>query len=290
MKAKVFHLHALSALHSGVGQAAGVIDLPIARARATNIPIIPGSSLKGVLRDECRDAGKQKILFGPESVKDNSEAHAGALAFGDAHLLAFPVRSLKGVMAMITCPFVLNRYRNDLTRAGIADLPAVPNVSDEGALADPTCVNVDGEKIILEDLDMEVKVDKDVGAWANLVAKRIHANQPSFQAEISKRLVVVSDDVFSFLVDTATEIRTRIRIDDERRVVAKGALWYEENLPAESIMWGTIGIGRSHNAKGDAICEEAAVESLWQGMVEQIETIRIGGKATVGRGLVRFLA
>jgi CRISPR-associated protein Cmr4 len=36
MLTRIFHLNALSALHVGVGQAVGVVDLPIARAKATN--------------------------------------------------------------------------------------------------------------------------------------------------------------------------------------------------------------------------------------------------------------
>ena len=289
MKARMFHLHALSALHSGIGQAAGVIDLPIARARATNIPIIPGSSLKGVLRDEFHDKASQTILFGPESISNNEQAHAGALAFGDAHLLLFPVRSLKGVMALITCPFVLKRYRIDLERIGTHDLPQIPDVSGEKACAGKDCLNIDGKKILLEDLDLNVDENPGAEKWANLISSRVHGNHVDFQQEIARRFVIVSDDVFSFMVDTATEVRTRIRIDDERGVVTKGALWYEENLPAESILWGMIGMGRGRNAKGGETRDAAAVESIWLERVKQISTIRLGGKVTVGRGLVRFV-
>ena len=45
MQTKIFHLHALSALHVGTGQGVGVVDLPIARAKATNLPLVPGSAL-----------------------------------------------------------------------------------------------------------------------------------------------------------------------------------------------------------------------------------------------------
>ena len=55
MNTRIFHLHALSALHVGTGQSIGAIDLPIARSRATNLPLVPGSALKGVLRDEAKE-------------------------------------------------------------------------------------------------------------------------------------------------------------------------------------------------------------------------------------------
>jgi len=41
MLQKTFHLHALSALHVGTGQSVGVVDLPIARSRATHLPLVP---------------------------------------------------------------------------------------------------------------------------------------------------------------------------------------------------------------------------------------------------------
>jgi len=55
MQPILYHLHALSPLHCGIGQAAGVVDLPIARSRATKLPIVPGSSLRGVLRQAIAD-------------------------------------------------------------------------------------------------------------------------------------------------------------------------------------------------------------------------------------------
>ena len=53
-----FLLQAVSPLHAGTGQSADIIDLPIARMKSTGIPFVPGSSLKGVLRDECATRAK----------------------------------------------------------------------------------------------------------------------------------------------------------------------------------------------------------------------------------------
>ena len=55
-------LRALSPLHAGTGQGIGAIDLPIAREKATGIPYLPGSSLKGVLRDRA-SAWDRDTLF-----------------------------------------------------------------------------------------------------------------------------------------------------------------------------------------------------------------------------------
>lgn len=290
MKTNVFHVHALSPLHVGIGQAVGVVDLPIARSRATNFPIIPGSAIKGALRNEFRETQTQKELFGPCEISDNQSAQAGALAFGDAHLLLFPVRSLNGVMAMITCPFVLKRYQQDLNRSGKTDLPEVPDAVGEQALIGAGNANVLSGKVLLEDLDLDAHENNQVTAWAKWIAKNVHGSHPAFQNEVERHTVLVSDEAFSFLVDTATEVRARIRINDDTKTVKSGALWYEENLPAESVLWGIVGIGKSRNPSGQENRDEAAMETAWNGVAKQIASMQIGGKATVGRGLIRFLA
>jgi len=101
-------LHAQTAIHPGSGTALGVVDLPVQRERHTLWPVIPGSSLKGVLRDCCRQqvVGKRgkdadadlglATVFGPPTA--DADKHAGALSLTDARILAFPVRSLRGCL------------------------------------------------------------------------------------------------------------------------------------------------------------------------------------------------
>lgn len=282
MQQKTFHLHALSALHVGTGQSVGVVDLPIARARATNLPLVPGSALKGVLRDEFAhhpdfDERRHKTLFGPTS---DGDAHAGALAIGDAHLLILPVRSFNGVVALATCPFILNRYARDL------DLkPALPALANEQAALPGNSLLASGGKVLLEDLDLNaLSGDAATAAWAERIAAALYPDQPEWQDEFTRHFTILPDQVFSFLADTATEIRARIRIDDSTRTVASGALWYEENLPAEAVLWGVIGISRSRNKDDDAAAADLAAL-----LPRKALAMQIGGKHTVGRGLCRFL-
>src|SRR5690349_23955205 len=110
MEIRPYLLHALSPLHAGTGQSVGLIDLPIARLRATNIPFVPGSSLKGVLREARRSlpAAEWEALFGPLREVPGAEGdearegdHAGALVVGDARLVALPVRSFLGTFAWV---------------------------------------------------------------------------------------------------------------------------------------------------------------------------------------------
>ena len=51
MTSKILTLFTRTPLHVGAGASVGAIDQPIIRERHTGFPIIPGSSLKGVLAD-----------------------------------------------------------------------------------------------------------------------------------------------------------------------------------------------------------------------------------------------
>ncbi len=78
-------------------------------------------------------------------------------------------------------------------------------------------------------------------------------------------------------------MHTRVRIDDELKTVAKGALWTEESLPSETILVGLIQCDRVFGRNG----EDVTPQGLLDGFAKGVLTLQIGGKATVGRGQVR---
>ena len=278
MKPRLFHIHALSALHCGTGQSVGVVDLPIARARATNLPIVPGSSLRGVLRQEMsvRDERLCRTLFGPPpGVADH---FAGALAIGDANLLALPVRCLAGVVCYATAPYILRRYASDTKRAG-SPVPEIGDPSSGYALVAPGSKNLLEGKIVLEDIDLQARTDGDAKAWAEYIAGKVHGDDGETKDDFVSRFAILPDDVMDFLSETATEVRTRIAIDDDTGVVKDGALWYEENLPAEAVLWGMFAVSES---KKEGLSEDALAKRL-----PTSELLQLGGKAGVGRGLAR---
>lgn len=276
MKTCIFHLQNITALHSGVGQGVGVVDLPIARAKATNLPIVAGSSIKGVLRDELQIGNDDKnILFG----KDKDADFAGAIAFGDANLLILPIRSFAGVVAYATCPFILRQYKRD-----VGGNIAIPELNNNRAwVVDNSNLLIDNQ-IVLEDLDIRAEKQNLANDWANQIATAIYPKSTEWQDEFKKRFVILPDSIFSFLADTATEIRTRIRINRETRVVQDGALWTEENLPADSVLWGVLGVSESRDKNNKKSADELA------GLLPKDEiNLQIGGKHTVGRGFCRLL-
>jgi CRISPR-associated protein Cmr4 len=287
MQARLFHLHALSALHCGTGQSAGVVDLPIARARATALPIVPGSSLRGVLREDLSRTDKDlaRTLFGPRMVSGDADSFAGALAIGDAHLLLLPVRCLAGIVCFATAPFVLKRYAADRARAQLGH-PPLPDAPAAGQAWVPTeqSVNLLDGRLVLEDLDLHGQANAATEQWAQAIAADIHAQDGTAADELAKRIAVLPDDVFGFLAETATDIRARIAIDDNSGTVRNGALWYEENLPAESVLWGVYALERSHNPD-----DERTADALAAALPAAEALLQLGGKAGVGRGLARLL-
>ncbi|GIW29298.1 MAG: type III-B CRISPR module RAMP protein Cmr4 [Meiothermus sp.] len=274
MNTHILFLHALSPLHPGTGQGVGSIDLPIARERATGIPYLPGSSVKGVLRDAASgklDKEKLLALFGPET--GSASEHAGAAVFGDAKLLLFPVRSLAGVFAYVTSPYLMERFARE---AGFArlDPPALPTApaSDAWCHVSQNSTLKVGDKVYLEDLDLSFQASPELGAWETWLTQQS-------EAPVKGRICLVHDDVMGFLLETATEVVARIRLEDETKTVAQGALWYEESLPAESLLYGLLSLGSSRK-------KEVAV-SL-DDLKPLLGYTQMGGKASVGRGLCQL--
>ena len=138
----------------------------------------------------------------------------------------------------------------------------------------------------MEDLDFSAKPCDTATGWSKKIAAFVFPEDPTWQKTFEKRFVVVPDLAFDFLCETGTEVHTRVRIEDNTKTVAHGALWTEESLPAESILAGIVQCERVFQRDGkandkigsDALIERFATEPL---------SLQIGGKATVGRGQVR---
>ena len=283
MQTRLLFLHVLSPLHVGTGQGVGVIDLPVAREKPTGIPIVPGSSLKGVLRAQVADKDLCKRVFGPET--DVAYEHAGSVQFGDLYLLFLPVRSLRGTFAWVTSPFLLQRFARDVAwvQNGLV-FPQVPQVAQENRCLVPAQLTSHllldrAARVILEDLDLQAQMEQNLDQWATTLAPLAFPNDGTWQTHFKERICVVHDDVLAFLLETALEVTARVRLKEDTKTVARGALWYEEALPAESILYGVVVI-----APVKATAEE--VDQVLQSATRQ--SIQLGGDATVGRGLCRL--
>lgn len=277
MQARRIYLHAITPLHPGTGQAADVVDLPIAREKATGWPVVPASSLKGTLRSEHNEDTANR-LFGTQD-------SAGPISFTDLRILCLPVRSFYGTFAWVSSPLVLNRDRRDAgaigaSRLAESDYPDIETVRGEGDSRQIVHVP-EGSKlavlqngrnrVFLEDLDFDAETPPMIRDIASKIAEEVGIAPDT----VIQRFAVVSNAVFDFLCETATEIVARIALKEETKTVRTGGLWYEEAVPTEAIFTGWA-VQTRPDAPG--------IDSL---PAEQI--LQIGGNATVGRGLCRLV-
>jgi CRISPR-associated protein Cmr4 len=278
-EAMLMFVHALSSIHPGSGTALGVVDLPVQRERHTQWPTIAGTSLKGVLRAEAKsriDPTTWLALFGPET--SNAADHAGAISFTDARLLAFPVRSLKGVFAWLTCPEALSRLRRDLKLTMIVGPPDPPKVANGKAVVANNSPLRQNGSIVLEEFAFEAA--EGVGHIAEWIVN--HAiNDDESKDRLKSRVVLIDDDAFSHFVQHATEVTARIALDYETKTAKGKALFYEEFLPPETLFYSLVLGERSR--KKDKEMKPAEVLSKLAGL--GLQMIQIGAGETIGKGI-----
>jgi len=289
-KAALF-LYAVSPVHMGAGTATGIIDNPIQRERHTNHPSFAGSGIKGAIRHGFEAIGGETrlidSLFGPES--GSSNLHAGAVSFGDAQLVAFPVRSLRGGFVYATCPTALARARRLLEMAGE---PLQWDIRDPGEgecfLANPDLMQ--DEKLFLEAFEYKVEQFRDAAEILPPIAEVLaslalpdDSAYDFFRNKLKQDLVILSDSDFGYFVENATLVEPHVRIDPGTGTAADGGLFYTENLPPESLLIAPV---MTSQTRGGQEGDDAAGVLLKIRTVIDGKLLQIGGDATTGRGLV----
>src|SRR5262249_24459381 len=161
-----------------------------------------------------------------------------------------PVRSFMGTFAWCTSRLALHLIHRDLQLTSLSRPPALPEVVPEKKVYLPASTALkEAKQVYLDDLDFEAADNAaNVEEWGKWIAKRVFSgDQAAWQADFLQRFAVLPDVVFDYLTETATEVVTRVRIDDDAKTVAEGQLWTEEALPAESILAGLVSCDRVYN-------------------------------------------
>jgi CRISPR-associated protein Cmr4 len=297
-QAAVF-LYAMSPVHMGAGQAIGVIDNPIQREVHTRHPSFAGSGIKGAARHAWAQLSESPqhltVLFGPES--QSGELHAGALSFGDAQLVAFPVRSLRGGYVYATCLLALARAERLLAAVG------VPARYTDGltAPAEGQCVVANDALLRDGKLHLEVFEYAQQAPQAEALRKAAallaeHALSGSladkvpdyFRKKLQQDLVLLSDTDFAYFAEHATLVEPHVRINETTGTADEGGLFYTENLPPESILIAPLLASRARDGKSTLTAADVLgqCKTALDGRL-----LQIGGDATTGRGqvLVRIM-
>ena len=288
---------AVDPIHVGTGGARlGRVDQSIVRDPVTRVPKIPGSSLAGVYRayaamakdkyPDCAGQGQPDkrgkgghcgkrdcpicTVFG--FARSTGGGFAGLAAFNDAQVLLFPVATREGPV-WITCPAAMRLVDAEIN--GLSDKAVYRSKEGQplnlGWLLLPVEKYPDG---------------KDPGSsWD---ASKI----PGY---IRERLALVSDKLFSHIVNSNLEVRTSVSINPETGAAEEGALFTYEALPRSTVLlWEVICKSPAHFKVGDAavgaVGDINSVFKVVEAAHPYLECLGIGGMGTRGMGRLRVLS
>lgn len=287
MTTKLLTIFTRTPLHVGAGSSVGAVDQPIIRERHTRFPVIPGSSLKGVIASlwpeqvQAKDkngnpvmdkkTGKPAMirdevpmaLFGSD---DQGDQKAGAVAIGEAKLVAFPVRSAKGCFAFVTSPICLERFARD---AGIADL-RVPALAGDMTCLAGSDVLFEDKFAVLEEYRFESK-----GAFPTEWAEKIASLLPGdpILAGSKNRLVLLSDGDLTYFAVNACQVSQHVSIDSSTGTAANGKLFNQEEVPSETLFYAPVTYMR-----------DSKHLQQFESRLREESLIQFGGKGSTGIG------
>lgn len=311
-------------LHAGSGDSLGIVDNPIQRERHTGFPKIEASSFKGAMREafEQHAHGQQnpildakiRLAFGPEDA--GNEAFQGSIAFTDARLLLFPVRSMKGVFAWICCPRILRQLERDMNLIGnkislqippkLSETPGTACIAMQDSkltfverqqnkhfaiLEEYTFYPLEGEQVLVHKGEGQDRSSTELGEWLHSMG--ILRGDELWEEKIQRDILVLHDDDFNSFVNLSTEVITRIRIDNETGTVAEGALFTEEYLPTESLLYTLVMSSNVFQSKQNiqAMLGNQTLESAREVMdffdSHRPDLMQAGGNASLGKGIIR---
>ncbi len=237
-----FFLMTIDPVHVGTGGARlGRVDNPIVREPGTNLPKIPGTSLHGVIRayaahryGKPRCAGQGQPGQGKEGhcarptcpicytfgyARDQSGGHAGVVAISDARILLFPVYSMVGPVWVSTV--------NILKTVGIDVKQNGQPVTGDGPFATFSREQPLNLGWLMIETPTEASLEGIPQQWQN----------ESWWQTLRNRIVLVSDKLFSQIVNSNLEVRTSVAINPETGAAEEGALFTYEAIPRATILW-----------------------------------------------------
>lgn len=300
---------ALDPIHVGTGGTRlGRVDNTIVRDPVTRIPKVPGSSIAGVMRaytamakgkyPNCAGLGQPErdgggghcgktdcpvcTVFGFAKGIGSNGGFAGLAAFSDMHVLIFPVASQLGPQ-WITCPMVL-RQTSIAEFSELSDLPEQQVVyrKADGTAAQPS--------LNLGWFLLPVKTD-----WQPLreIAQKIEAL--AIPGYIISRLGVVSDKLFTHIVNSNLEVRISVAIDPATGAAEEGALFTYEALPRGTVLFWELTCRNPKHFKINqddvkAVDSPEKVRDIVTAAHSYLEHLGIGGMGSRGMGRLRVLA
>lgn len=290
IKSKIEYIKAITPIHAGVGQELGIADMPIQREKHSNIPKIEASSLKGSIKSflyrknrDKNDGDELFKIFGPKE----GETASSLIGFTDAKLLLFPIKSATDIYKLITCPYILNRWIEDLMlgEKKLDDENHVNIPKGNWKVEDGKVISLAPKEscIILEEYVFEEEKIEDEDK------KDIKGLFKKIQDVNLNKILILSDSDFIEMVTMYTEIITRNKIDMDKGVADKTGLFTEEYLPMESILYFIIletGKFKADIENPENEEKSVAIEYYKKNIGK---VFQIGANLTIGKGFVKRL-
>lgn len=312
-ESKTYFAVALDPIHIGAGGSRlGRVDLPIIREPGTNIPKIPGTSLSGPARAYTamhptinryiwKDSDGKKYSCagrGEERPEENYYGHCGKVQpacpvcipygfskgtgnsmqglaqFFDAHILFFSVASMAGPV-WVTSPMALEGL-------GLQQKFKVP---DDGFFP------LGDQQKTKEKLNFGWLMLKKGDGQGNI-------NGLLLPEIIKQRAILVSDTLFSLIVNSNLEVRTSVSIDPQTGTAEEGALFTYEAIPRGTVLKFDIAYnsgktfrvgGKELKTEGNGDVGTSWVKTQVEKGLKLFETLGIGGMGTRGMGRLKIL-
>lgn len=272
-KGRFLWLRAETFIHVGVGQQSSLIDLPFAREGATGFPYIPGSGMKGALRDMARLALRWNGGPDPADEYFGKQEEAGPVVVSDARLAFLPVRSLSAAYRYVTSIDLMHRLKRDLEFAGEAPRSLTLSLPDDKA--EYLGPDSGQPSLFLEEFAFSRHDDAGIDELIRLLPVET-------RTLVKSRVAILSATIFDYFARHGLHVRSRNKLVPETKTVDGGALWTEESLPPDTLMYVVLA-PRLHG-------QEARLADLVSKVFTPCDGFfQVGGNETVGEGWFRML-
>lgn len=288
-------------LHIGTGgQRLGRVDATVIREPISNVPKIPGTSLSGALKFfldlALRNDGKTNICAatnGSDKENDHNRSECpvcaafgytgdkksmqGILQFSDAELLAYPINTVVGPVWITTSSRLheLCGLGDGNTKVDEEYIPVVADskvFQNSGSLGD--ALNFGW-----------ILLDQDKQNNSGITLQQLGSK--GIRKAYAERMVLVSEFVFSNLVNANMEVRTSVVINPETGAAKKGGLF-----TYEAVVKGAIFVFEITENDYNAIWKKvvwkesfaSAAAMLSAKAFPGLESVGIGGMTTRGFG------
>lgn len=284
----IFHqlfYRAITPLHVGCGQDVGVVDLPIIRERTTDLPFLPGSGIRGALRDNFELHENPQVrklaqtLFGP---LNKPEEFAGCVSILDARLVLFPVRSDHQVFLWVTCPFVLTRLAEMSRYFSGKHMPAPPT---DLVLNDAEFIgSLAATQVYLEEYPFRKnQAASDNCQWF----KEIENDLSTLLSRVRSRLLLISDTAFHHFTRYATMVVQHNTLTSAK-TVADQALYSVESAPPETVFCGFWGTTKPRCNDAEAVDSWTELQAGLRYSSQDQAILILGGKESTGLGVTEL--